>query len=88
MNESNKTTEKEAVNVENLKITIQPKKNCRKCYGTGRIGFIEGDTNNPMICSCVMKVYKKLQTSKAESTTTEALKSDEKVNEQSANGNL
>lgn len=47
--------------VENMKITIEPKHNCKKCYGTGRLGFINGDQNNPMICDCVMKVYKKIQ---------------------------
>lgn len=51
----------EATKVENMKITIEPKKSCKRCHGIGRIGYVEGDHNNPMICDCVMKVYKKLQ---------------------------
>lgn len=47
--------------VESLKVTIQPKKNCKKCHGLGRIGFIEGDENNPLICQCVIKIYKEVQ---------------------------
>ena len=47
--------------VENMKVTIQPKKNCKKCYGLGRIGFIDGDENNPLICQCVIKIYKEIQ---------------------------
>lgn len=48
-------------NIEDMKITIQPKKNCRKCHGLGRIGFVNGDQNNPLICSCVIKIYTELQ---------------------------
>lgn len=58
------TKKTEAVKVENMKITIEPKKSCKRCHGTGRIGFIEGDQNNPLVCNCVMKVYKKLQEDK------------------------
>lgn len=47
--------------VENMKVTIQPKKNCRKCHGLGRIGFIDGDQNNPLVCQCVIKIYKEVQ---------------------------
>lgn len=47
--------------VESMKVTIQPKKNCKKCHGLGRIGFIEGDENNPLICDCVIKIYKEAQ---------------------------
>lgn len=47
--------------VEDLVIqTYEPKKNCRKCHGTGRIGFIEGDPNKPYYCNCIMKVQKAL----------------------------
>lgn len=45
--------------VEDLAVeTYEPKKNCRKCYGTGRLGFIEGDFNKPYYCTCIMKVKK------------------------------
>jgi hypothetical protein len=47
--------------VEGMKVTIQPKKNCKKCHGLGRLGFIDGDQNNPLICQCVIKVYKEVQ---------------------------
>lgn len=47
--------------VESMKVTIQPKKNCKKCHGLGRIGFIDGDENNPLICQCVIKIYKEVQ---------------------------
>lgn len=47
--------------IENLVIeTYEPKKNCRKCHGTGRIGFVEGDPNKPYYCNCIMKVKKTL----------------------------
>ena len=52
---------KTAPPVESMKVTIQPKKNCKKCHGLGRIGFIEGDENNPLICQCVIKIYKEVQ---------------------------
>jgi hypothetical protein len=43
--------------VEDLVVeTYQPKKNCRKCYGTGRIGFVEGDPNKPYYCNCIVKI--------------------------------
>ena len=38
--------------VENMAVeTYEPKKNCRKCHGTGRLGFIEGDPNKPYYCN-------------------------------------
>jgi hypothetical protein len=47
--------------VENLVIeTYEPKKSCRKCYGRGIIGLIEGDPNKPYYCTCIMKVKKEL----------------------------
>lgn len=42
-------------------IKLQPKHNCRKCYGTGRIGYVNGDLNNPLICQCVINSAKKLK---------------------------
>ena len=45
--------------VENMVVeTFEPKKNCRKCHGTGRIGFVEGDPNKPYYCNCIMKIKK------------------------------
>lgn len=45
--------------VEGLSIeSFTPKKNCKKCHGTGRIGFIEGDPNQPYPCRCIMRVNK------------------------------
>jgi hypothetical protein len=29
-----------------------PKSSCKKCCGRGYTGFIGGDLNNPMRCSC------------------------------------
>lgn len=52
--------------VEDLSVeTYEPKKNCRKCYGTGRLGFIEGDFNKPYYCNCIMKVKKNFTPVKA-----------------------
>jgi hypothetical protein len=43
------------------KITLVPKKNCKKCNGIGRLGFIDGNPNNPYICQCVLNNMKKLK---------------------------
>lgn len=40
--------------------TISPRHNCKKCHGTGRIGFIDGDNNKPLVCNCVLNAYRKL----------------------------
>ncbi len=47
--------------LEQQKPKLEPKHNCKKCHGTGRIGFINGDFNNPMICQCVINNAKKLK---------------------------
>lgn len=42
-------------------INLQPKKGCPKCYGTGRIGFLNGDQKQPVPCKCIRKQAKVLE---------------------------
>lgn len=42
-------------------VDIQPKPRCKKCYGTGRIGLLNGDKNQPLPCSCVVKQVRALE---------------------------
>lgn len=52
----------EPVKVEKLSMdTIKPKANCKKCYGTGRLGLINGDPNDPYLCTCMIKIMDKLK---------------------------
>lgn len=70
----------EAPNVENMKVSIQPKKGCRKCHGLGRIGFVNGDQNDPLVCSCVIKIYTDMQKQmKATKAAAAAAAKDEKA---------
>lgn len=50
---------KEAVNLDNVRIEMAPpKNNCKKCHGTGRLGFYDGDETRPMRCRCTVKIVK------------------------------
>lgn len=50
---------KEAIDFSNVKIeTVPPKSNCKKCHGTGRLGFYDGDETRPMRCRCTVKITK------------------------------
>jgi hypothetical protein len=60
--EENKNTDNQNVekHVENMRVeSVRPNNNCKKCNGTGRLGFIDGDRNKPCICQCVIKIYNK-----------------------------
>lgn len=52
-------TEEQLPDFKKIRETIRPKHNCRKCHGTGRLGFIDGDMNNVLPCSCVIRAYQK-----------------------------
>lgn len=75
------TKTEQPTDLKNLRATISPKHNCPKCYGTGRIGFIDGDVNNPLVCQCVVKIYRKAQANKSlseSSKTEDASKAEDK----------
>lgn len=53
------TAEVKKDKVENMTVeTYQPNKKCKKCYGRGHIGFIDGDPRRPYPCRCLVKVKK------------------------------
>lgn len=40
-----------------LKISSKaPKKNCKKCYGRGHLGWIDGDKEKPYPCMCTVEI--------------------------------
>lgn len=63
--------------------TFEPKKNCRKCHGTGRIGFIEGDPKQPYYCNCIMKIKKTLTPAQS-AIVAKAVKAEEKTDDPKA----
>lgn len=44
-------------------IDLKPKSGCRKCNGTGRLGFLNGDKNQAIPCKCIRKQAKALEAS-------------------------
>jgi len=65
MNESNNPIEVKPMESKSAEVntvdTVRPKSNCNKCNGTGRLGYINGDLNNPLICQCVVKKFQQLK---------------------------
>lgn len=37
-------------------VSKPPKKNCKKCYGRGHIGWIDGDMSKPYPCMCTIDI--------------------------------
>jgi hypothetical protein len=37
-------------------VSKPPKKNCKKCYGRGHIGWIDGDLGKPYPCVCTIDI--------------------------------
>jgi hypothetical protein len=42
-------------------LDFKPKRSCRKCHGTGRLGYLNGDKNQAVPCSCIMKQVRAMQ---------------------------
>lgn len=42
-------------------VNLKPKKGCSKCYGTGRVGFLNGDKKQAIPCKCIRKQAKALE---------------------------
>lgn len=38
------------------KTVLLPKPSCKKCHGTGRLGYVEGNMLLPLRCKCVKEV--------------------------------
>lgn len=37
-------------------VSKPPKKKCKKCYGRGHIGYIDGDKSQPYPCMCTIEI--------------------------------
>jgi hypothetical protein len=52
-------------------VSKPPKKNCKKCYGRGHIGWIDGDKAKPYPCMCTIEITLDLPEPEPEKTATE-----------------
>lgn len=52
-------------------VSKPPKQKCKKCYGRGHIGFIDGDKEKPYPCMCTIEIVLDVPEPFKEKTVTE-----------------
>ncbi len=52
-------------------VSKPPKKKCKKCYGRGHIGWIDGDRTQPYPCMCTIEIVPDVPEPFKEKTVTE-----------------
>lgn len=52
-------------------VSKPPKKNCKKCYGRGHIGWIDGDKDKPYPCMCTIEIVLDIPEPPKEKTVTQ-----------------